>query len=65
MLLDRALPGCIIVFTFLVIGLLVLCDSFFVPCLQRIRVVGNIPEHVVGESTLARSWMTEHDQVLC
>ena len=47
-LLGRALPAVIIVFIYLVIGLLVLCDRYFVPTLQRIRIVGDIPDHVVG-----------------
>jgi len=55
-----ALPAVIIVFIYLVIGLLVLCDRYFVPTLQRIRIVGDIPEHVVGAILMgAGSSLTE------
>jgi len=55
-----ALPVVIIIFVYLVIGLLVLCDRYFVPTLQRIRVVGDIPDHVVGAILMgAGSSLTE------
>eukprot|EP00658_Telonema_sp_P-2_P025712 TRINITY_DN20357_c0_g2_i3.p1 TRINITY_DN20357_c0_g2~~TRINITY_DN20357_c0_g2_i3.p1 ORF type:complete len:345 (-),score=77.52 TRINITY_DN20357_c0_g2_i3:55-1089(-) len=42
------LPLLLLIFLYLVCGLLVLCDKWFVPTLERIKFLADLPDHLVG-----------------